>query len=50
MNDSRYATEDMFRDENKYRQILRNWENDMPRKFRCPLTTTTDRWQADEAS
>jgi hypothetical protein len=32
MNDSRYATEDMFQDEKKYRQILLNWENDMPRE------------------
>ena len=40
MNDSRYATEDMFRDEKKYRQILRNWENDMPRTLSETKSTT----------
>jgi hypothetical protein len=50
MNDSRYATEDMFRDEKKYRQILRNWENDMPRKFSVAYSRPRLNLQADEAS
>jgi len=30
MNDSRYATEDMFTDLKRYQGILENWEGDMP--------------------
>jgi hypothetical protein len=32
MNDSKYATEDMFKDEKMFDEILKKWENDMPGK------------------
>lgn len=33
MNDSRYANEEMFTDSEQYDKILKQWEEDMPRKF-----------------
>jgi hypothetical protein len=33
MNDSRYANEQMFSDIGTYDNILRQWEEDMPRKL-----------------
>jgi hypothetical protein len=33
MNDSRYANEEMFTDSDEYDKILKQWEEDMPRKF-----------------
>lgn len=33
MNDSNYATANMFDDEKELKRILNQWENDMPGKY-----------------
>lgn len=37
MNDSRYADTDMFEDQTKYDAILKQWSDDMPRRFKSYL-------------
>lgn len=36
MNDSNYATEDMFKDPKELEHIMAQWENDMPSKSQSP--------------